>query len=671
MAKKPKRKINKARPNNSSGRKNSKKQNRPRPVITGRISLSTRGVGFVTHPDTGDTIEIPAESTNTALHGDTVEISLGSKRKNHKQKGEVEKVVARNKMEFVGTLVKENGAWFLDPDDRKMYTDILIDPKAIKRARQGHKALVKMTHWSDPKKNPEGEIIEVIGKKGEHETEMRSVVLAQGFDYHLSPEVERAAKKIQKNKKQLFKEGSEGRRDMRDVPTFTIDPYDAKDFDDAASVRTLDDGSIEVGIHIADVSAYVKEEDPIDQEAQERGTSIYLVDRTIPMLPEVLSNDVCSLNPNEDKFAFSVVVTFDKDLNIKEKETWYGETLINSDKRFDYEEAQEVLDTESGPMLKELMIVRDITRKLRKKRFAEGSIAFETDEIKFRLDEDNKPIEVYRKTRQETNLIIEDLMLLANRLVAKFISDDCNKKPDQPCVCVYRIHDAPNPEKIIELATFLNAIGVELDHKKGVVTARGLNDLFKQIEGTPSQDIVETAAVRSMAKAIYSLKNIGHFGLAFKYYLHFTSPIRRYPDLMTHRILKRVLKGKGTPGKKYAKYEALCKQSTEREISAAEAERESVKYKQVEYMQAHVGEVFDGIITGVTDWGVFVEEIETKAEGLVRIRDLGNDYFSMSEHGYHLIGMETKQKIGLTDRVKVKLVGVDLEQKQIDWKIIK
>ena len=646
-----------------------KHQQKAKTVLTGRLNLNTRGKGFFTPEDADPdfkAIEIPAECTGVGLNGDTVKVELGPRKKHFPQTAEVIEVLERRTSRYVGTVTKIDGTWFLDPDNRNMLVDILLTGEN-KQLKPDYKALVEFTDWTDKRKPPTGKLIEVIGKRGEHETEMRSAVIAQGFDYDYPAAVEREAESIGESKATILAREIETRRDLRDVITFTIDPFDAKDFDDAISVHPMPGGHVEIGIHIADVSAYVTEDDAIDLEAQKRGTSIYLVDRTIPMLPEILSNDVCSLNPDEDKLAFSAVFTFDENHQIIDQ--WFGETVIRSNKRFTYEDAQEALDAEAGPHIHELMLARDIARTIRRERFAEGAIAFETDEIKFELDANNVPIAVHRKVRQETNLMIEDLMLLANKRVAQSATEDC-KVRGGPCTFVYRIHDEPNPDKIIDLATFLEAMGFELKHQHGAVTPSALNALFKQVEGTPAQDIVEMTAIRSMAKAIYSLKNVGHFGLAFKHYCHFTSPIRRYPDLMVHRILKQILSGKGTPGRAYAHYEALAKQSTEREIAAAEAERDSIKYKQVEYMSQHIGETFDGVISGVTDFGIFVEELETKAEGLVRLRDLPSDYYNLDKGGLRLVGERTGHKINLCDKVKIKLLAVDLEQKMIDWKIV-
>ncbi len=664
----PHQKQNESRHTKKHPRNSSHTSSRTPAQFEARIRINSKGIGSVTHPESGERIEVPAEALNTALHNDTVSVALRARRKQLPQTAEVCDVITREREAFVGTLVKEDGVWFLDPDDRHMYTNIVIHPKDQDRAKKDEKALVRITRWNDPRKIPEGRIEQLIGPAGEHETEMRSVVLSAGFEYQFPPGVEREAEDIQKNNATILAEAEKVRRDMRDVVTFTIDPHDAKDFDDAISVQTLPNGTIELGVHIADVSAYVSENDPIDLEAQQRGTSIYLVDRTIPMLPEVLSNDACSLNPDEDKLAMSAVFTFDPDFKLIDE--WFGETLIRSNTRFTYEEAQVIIESEAGKHAAEIILARNIARRERAERFKDGAIAFETDEIKFELDKDMKPVRVLRKERKEANLMIEDLMLLANKRVALYVTNTCKKRSGDPCVFVYRVHDTPKPEKIADLATFVEALGFELPNKKGEVKAKDLNALFKQVEGTEMQDMIETAAIRSMAKAIYSLKNIGHFGLAFTHYCHFTSPIRRYPDLMVHRILKRVLAGKGTPSREYQRYEQLATQSTEREIAAAEAERESVKYKQVEYMATRIGQEFDGIVSGVTDWGLFVEERETKADGLVRLRDLGDDYYNLAEHGYKLVGERTGRTIGLADKVRIKLIAVDLEHKMIDWKIV-
>lgn len=632
---------------------------------TGILSVTGGGRGFVALPDREEDVEIDHDDLNTAFHGDIVEIT-SPKKKGAREWSKVLRVLERKTETFVGTLQRKDETWFLEPDNKKIHRSIRIEggkPKA------GMKALVRLSLWEDSKNDPTGELIEIIGKKGEHETEMRAIVLSKGFETGFPAEVEKEAEEIQKNKKEFLEEEAKKRKDFRDVPTMTIDPYDAKDFDDAISVKELANGNIEIGVHIADVSAYVKVGGAIDEEAQERGTSIYLVDRTIPMLPEVLSNDVCSLNPNEDKLAFSAVFEFDANLNLKEK--WFGETTINSDKRFTYKEAQEILDKGEGTLYRELTLAKKVADKERKERFKEGSIAFEQDEVKFRLDENGKPIDVVLKERLDTNLLVEDLMLLANREVARYVHKLCENIPNKNAVFVYRIHDSPNTDRIEELEIFLRALGYELKSKNGTINARDINTLFEEIEGTPEEDLIKTASIRSMAKAIYSTKNIGHFGLAFKYYTHFTSPIRRYPDLMVHRILKHHLDGSLLPEKEAELYQRLTIQSSEREASAVEAERDSIKYKQVEYLKDRIGEVFEGVVAGVTDYGLFIEERTTHADGLLRLRDIPGDYYTHEPKKFQVVGQKTGKKFRLGDKVRVRLMGANMEERTLDWGLVK
>lgn len=611
-------------------------------------------------------IEIAPEDLGTALHRDTVRVEVKKRRVRDRVRGTVTEVLKRATEYFTGTLEKEDGHFFLVPDDKKMYAHLVVDVEK-KESVTHMKVAVRLMSWDSPEKYAKGELVEILGPTGMHETEMKAIVFSQGFDWQFPDQVEREAGELEKNKESFFAKEIPRRRDMRTVPTFTIDPEDAKDFDDAISVRKLDDDTIELGVHIADVSAYVVQEGAIDTEAQKRGTSIYLVDRTIPMLPEALSNDLCSLNPDVDRLAFSVIFKMTRDGKILSYDI--TETVIRSGKRFSYKEAQTVLDTHTGPMLEELLVANEIAHALRKERFANGSIAFDTDEIKFVLDEHGKPLHAFRKERLDTNLLIEDLMLLANRTVAEHVHRAA-ERDQKNYVFVYRVHDEPKPEKIEDLAVFLNALGYEFKHDHGHVTAQAINALFKEIEGKPEQDLIETAAIRSMAKAVYTTKNIGHFGLAFSYYTHFTSPIRRYPDLMVHRIIKAHLAGKPPGVREYPYYERLCLQSSERELAAVEAERESIKLKQVEYMTAHIGEEFDGVVTGITDWGVFVEELSTMAEGLLHIRSLPQDSYTKSEHGYHLSGEHTKRTFALGDKVRVRLTAANIEQKTIDWELV-
>ena len=655
-----------------------KKQNKTKNKVEGVISITSRGVGYLSAEGFDEDVEIPQESLNTALNRDTVEVLVLPQQKNKRVQGEVIRVISRARTEFVGVLEKENEHFYLIPDDQRMYKHILISSGG-NNIQKDTKVLVHLAKWDDARKDPEGEVIKVLGKKGDHETEMQAIVLGHSFDTEFTSEVEKAAEEIGKNRKISENEIAK-RRDMRNTTTFTIDPADAKDFDDALSFKTIDEDTVEVGIHIADVTHYVRPGDAIDEEAQNRGTSIYLVDRTIPMLPEVLSNDVCSLNPNEDKLAFSAIFELDKKGKVMKR--WFGRTVINSDKRFTYRSAQKVLDmplpdrqTGAGkadsrkePFVEELKTLEKIAKELRQRRFKEGSIAFETDEVKFKLDKNGKPVEVTVKERVETMLLIEDFMLLANREVAKFMYDLCKDKGIRDSVAIYRIHDVPNQEKIEELSVFLKAIGHDLEVKDGEIDPKNINNLLKEIKGKPEERLITTAAIRSMAKAIYSTKNIGHFSLSFKYYTHFTSPIRRYPDMMVHRILASHLDGSKIPEEELRLYNRLAIDSSQREAEAVSAERDSIKYKQVEFMTEHVGETFDGVITGVMSFGIFVEERKTKAEGMIRIRDLADDYYTFNKSKYSLIGEKRRKKYQLGDSMKMKLVKADLDSKTITWK---
>jgi ribonuclease R len=630
--------------------------------IQGQITVSKRGIGYVPTdypPAGGEDIEIQNDYINTALNRDTVEIALLPKVEGERLHGEVIKIIKRAKTQFVGTIEKKDGLSFLAPDDQRMYTDIILSPE--ENIEDGMKVLVEMTDWTDPKKNPEGKILEVLGKKGEHNVEMKAIVLGHGFDTSFPIDVEKSAKEIENKKIEILNAEIPKRKDFRNVITVTIDPPDAKDFDDALSVKTLENGNYEIGIHIADVSHYVTPGSPIDKEAQKRATSIYLVDRTIPMLPEVISNDVCSLNPNEDKLAYSAVFEITKTGEIKNH--WIGETIINSNKRFTYENAQQTIDTGVGEYYEELNMANEIAKILRKKRFDEGSVAFEQEEVRFNLDENGKPIGIEKKKIYDTNHLIEEYALLTNKTVAEYIFK-LNKKD---LLFIYRIHDVPDPEKIESLEVFLKAIGYDFNPKNSGVTTKDINNLFKQIEGRPAEDLIKISTIRSMSKAIYSTKNIGHFSLAFRYYTHFTSPIRRYPDLMVHRIMKNQLQGEEIPKEELAKYPKLALISTEQEIEATQAERDSIRYKQVEYMKEHIGEVFEGSITGVADFGLFVQDDNTKSEGLVHVSKIGNDFYTLDKKTYSIKGERSGKSYTLGDKVKIKLLGADLDNKTLDF----
>jgi ribonuclease R len=627
------------------------------------ISINSKGVGFLAHPDFDKDIEVPREYLNTALNHDLVLAKIT--KESGKFVGRIEKIIERNKTRFVGIFEKKNEYGFVDPDDGRVYVDFFLPEKEASKAKPGDKVLVEIASWRDPQRNPEGRIIEVIGRQGEHEVEIRSIVLERGIETGFSPLVENEAQDIKKNFK--MEEEARKRRDFRGTPTFTIDPEDAKDFDDALSIKTLANGNYEIGVHIADVSHFVREGSKLDKEAKERNFSVYLVDRTIPMLPEILSNDLCSLNANEDKLAFSAVFEMTPDAEIKK--SWFGKTVINSTRRFSYENAQAVLDKKEGDYFKELQTLNELAYKLRKKKFDKGAIAFESEEVKFKLDEKGKPIAIIKKVRGDTHLLIEDFMLLANREVASFVYGKIKEKGKG--FFIYRIHDLPNPEKLEDLSLFVRALGFEFDLTDKPVSPKDINLLLQKIEGSDQEGLIRTAAIRSMAKAIYSIKNTGHFGLAFKHYTHFTSPIRRYPDLLVHRLLEMFLQNKDIKKESVIQYERMAMKASEKEIEVAGAERESIKFKQAEYMADRIGQIFEGIISGVTDWGIYVEEVETKADGMIRLGSIGNDFFILDRKNYSIVGEKTKQKYSLGQKVKIRVVGASPKDRTIDYEFVK
>lgn len=652
----------------------------PEKTLTGVISVTRRGGGYVAAEGFPEDIEIAPENIGGAFHKDKVEITLLKKEPNFRQGGKVERVLERAKTLFVGEVFEENGKLLLRNDDRRVYVPFLLgtkdqNPELVNAL--GKKVLVAMPGWNQGDQYPSATIKEVIGVAGQHETEMRAFVLSKGFELGFPHDVEAEAEEISKARDTLFKNALEEvtkgeRKDFREVTTFTIDPADAKDFDDALSYRDLGDGKYEVGIHIADVTFYLKPGGAIDEEARKRATSIYLVDRTIPMLPEVLSNELCSLMPNVDRLAMAAVFVLDQNGVVHDR--WFGRTLIHSGTRFTYEEAQESLTNPEGHLHKELSTLNAVAKKMRAQRAEEGAISFEQDEVKFKLDASGKPIGVYKKKRQDSNMLIEDYMLLANREVATHVTKIIEEKMKHGSsheLFVYRIHDAPDPERIESLAAFVHALGYKLDNDNGVVSAQAIVKLLKSVDGKPEADLVRTVAVRSLAKAIYSTENIGHFGLAFTHYTHFTSPIRRYPDVMVHRLLESYCHNQKLSERELQAYERLVVNSTEREIAAAEAERDSIKYKQVEYLSQFIGKEFDVVISGVADWGVYVEELESKAEGLVRMRDLGNDYFVLDKEKYRVVGERTKKVFQLGDKARVKLVSANLEERTLDFVFLK
>lgn len=562
----------------------------------------------------------------------------------------------------------------LIPDWKKMYVPFVAKPsEKVPELPLEHKVTLRFKGWAGNQPYPWGEVEEVIGVAGVHETEMRALALGQGFSADFPPGVVASAKKLEESgEADLAKEVEEGiasgrRKDFRGTTTFTIDPHDAKDFDDAISVKELPDGLYEIGVHIADVSFYVRPGTDIDREARARATSVYLVDRTIPMLPHILSTNLCSLNPNLDRLAVSAVFVMDKEGVIKER--WFGETVIHSDKRFTYEEAQGVLDQGAGTLIHELTIIRDLARKIRTRRFASGAVDFDSPEVKVKLDEAGVPVDIVLKIRQDTNLLIEDFMLSANVAVAEFLTEEAKKHQIMGST-IYRVHDEPDADRIENLAQFLKVLGYELPiSPNGKVRGADINKLMAQVKGKPEEYLIKVATLRSMSKAIYATKNGGHFGLAFDHYTHFTSPIRRYPDLLVHRMVKHWTKGEQVTKSDMEEFERLAQHSSEREVNAAEAERDSIKLKQVEFLAPKIGEVFDGVISGVMDRGMFVELTESRADGMIRIANLGDDYFVYDEKRYRLYGERTKKEYRLGDPIKVRLIAARVPERELDFEL--
>jgi len=624
-------------------------------VVTGKVILIASGSAFVVSDDTEEDIYIPRKYMNRALNGDTVEVRIWARRKKRNPEGEITKIVKRNKSKFVGIVnITNDNIAFLIVTERNMPYDIFIPSKNLNGAEHGKKAVAEITHWDEHQKNPTGKIIDVLGDEGDNDTEMNAILTEFNLPYKYPENLTKLAEEIPI---EISEEEIKNRKDFRNTPTFTIDPEDAKDFDDALSYKQLQNGNIEVGIHIADVTHYVKEGDLIDKEGYERATSVYLVDRTIPMLPEKLSNNVCSLRPNEDKLTYSAVFELDKDANIHKQ--WFGRTIINSDRRFNYAEAQEIIETGKGDMSAEITELNKLAKKLRAKRFREGSVSFERIEVKFKLDEKGKPLGVYFKEAKDSNHLIEEFMLLANRKVAEYVGKTLNKP------FVYRIHDEPDIEKLHAFSKFIKQFGYEFKFKDETEISSSLNKLLEEVKGKSEQNMIEQLAVKSMAKAEYSADNVGHYGLAFSFYTHFTSPIRRYPDMMVHRLLSRYLK-KGKPEMTNIINEK-CKHASDMERVAVMAERASIKYKQAEFMQDKLGSIHDAVITGVTERGLYVEIIETKIEGMIAMRDLDDDFYVFDEDNYCIIGERKKKRFQLGDNIKVQLVKVNMQSRTIDF----
>ena len=628
-------------------------------ILTGTFQRKSNGKNSFIPDDGGEPIFIAERNSAHAMNNDKVKVSLCAKCKKRQLEGQVIEILEHANETFVGVLKVSKNYAFLLTEANTLANDIFIPKDKLKGGKNGDKAVVRITEWPEEAKNPFGEVIDILGKAGDNTTEMHAILAEYGLPYTYPQAVEAAAEKLSA---EITPEDYAEREDFRDVVTFTIDPKDAKDFDDALSIRNLKPGLWEVGVHIADVSHYVKEGSIIDKEAVKRATSVYLVDRTIPMLPERLCNFICSLRPDEEKLAYSVI--FDMNDKAEVKNFRIRHTVIKSNRRFTYEEAQQIIETGEGDYKEEILELNRLAQILREKRMSAGSINFDRCEVKFEIDENGKPLSVYFKISKEANKLIEEFMLLANRTVAEYVGKvPKNKKPK---VFPYRIHDLPDPDKLDNLNQFIARFGYKIrTGGSKVEVSKSLNHLLTEINGKKEQNLIETVSLRAMQKARYSIYNIGHYGLGFDYYTHFTSPIRRYPDLMVHRLLTRYLAGGRSA--QADKYETLCEHSSAMEQTAASAERASVKYKQVEFMGERIGQVYDGVISGVTEWGLYVEINENKCEGMIAMRDLGNDFYEFDEKNYCLIGRRHHQKFSLGDPIKIKVARANLAKKQLDF----
>ncbi|MFD2529800.1 ribonuclease R [Polaribacter marinaquae] len=661
------------------------KINADRKYSVGTLDITSNGNGYFVTEDYEDDIFIPNVNLGKGLHNDIVKAYVYKKRSGKKLEADVVEILERAKTEFVGVLQKSKNFGFVLPDSNKMYADIFISENKMNGAEHGDKVQATISDWPQNSKNPFGKITKVLGKPGDHNTEMHSILLEYDLPYEFPEEVEKDAESLPL---EITEEEISKRRDMRKDLTFTIDPKDAKDFDDALSFVKLENGNYEVGIHIADVSHYLQPKTILDDEAYDRATSVYLVDRVVPMLPEMLSNGVCSLRPHEEKLTFSAVFEINQKAQVVGE--WFGRTVTYSDQRFAYEEAQSIIENcelsddvqpytmpletsiidkeyEVTPEIVEATLQLDkLAKVLRKKRMKQGAISFDRVEVKFNLDEEANPVGVFFKKSKDANKLIEEFMLLANRKVAEFIGRKKGKPSND--TFIYRVHDEPDLEKLASLQNIISKFGYKINTETKESTSATLNQLLNDVNGKAESNMIETLAIRSMSKAVYTTQNIGHYGLAFDYYSHFTSPIRRYPDVMTHRLLQHYLDGGKSP--KAELYEEKCKHSSKREELASKAERDSIKYMQVKYMQDHKDEVFDGVITGVTEWGIYVEISTNKCEGMVRIRDIKSDYYIFDEKQYAIVGQSTKNMYQLGDDVKVQVKKTDLERKHLDFNLI-
>ena len=629
--------------------------------ITGTVELTAKGAAYIISDETDEDVFVPFSNLKHALNGDKVKVLVYARSRNRRPEGEVVEVLERKRGTFVGTVECSAGYAFLLPSGKQMPYDVFLPMERLHGAKDGDKVVVKLLSWPENQKNPVGEVIQVLGRPGDNDTEMNAIMAEYELPVKFPPAVERAADRIPL---EIPAEEIKKRKDYREVTTFTIDPADAKDFDDALSIRELRAGLYEIGVHIADVSYYVKENTVLDKEAFARATSVYLVDRTIPMLPERLSNGVCSLRPNEDKLCFSVI--FKMNANAEVLDQWFGRTVIRSNRRFAYEEAQAIIEGADGDCRQEILWLNDLAKKLRAERFKAGALDFEREEVKFYLDEKGHPTGVYFKRSKEANKLIEEFMLLANKKVAEFIG---KPKPGKKAkTFVYRVHEQPLPEKLEDFNRFIAKFGYGVKTGSRKALTSSMNRLIGEVRDRPEQNLIQTLAIRTMAKAVYSTDNVGHYGLAFDYYTHFTSPIRRYPDVMVHRLLQRYLDAGRSVNKE--KYEEYCKHSSEMEQLAANAERASIKYKQVEFMADRLGQVYSGTISGVTQWGFYVELDDSKCEGLVSVTELIDDQYEFDEKNYCIIGRHHHKCYQLGDRVTVRVAKANLVARQLDYELV-